>query len=124
MNIVPVTKRIPRLAFLGMVVVVISIAVLSLLPGSDLPAQKLNDKINHFIAYGVLAFLAVLGRYRMSVFKVVLLTIAYGLLLEALQGIMPYGRMASWLDAIANTGGVIVGLSAALIFEKVAKKVA
>lgn len=115
MNVDSVTKHLPRLALIGMVLVTISIAVLSLLPGSDLPAPKLNDKLNHFIAYGVLAFLAVLARHHMSVLKVVLLAIIYGLALEALQGVMPYGRMASWLDALANTGGVLIGAVCALL---------
>ncbi|MFM8244052.1 MAG: VanZ family protein [Crocinitomicaceae bacterium] len=34
--------------------------------------------------------------------------IAYGILLEFLQGLMP-GRVPSILDAIANTTGVVLG---------------
>jgi VanZ family protein len=37
-----------------------------------------------------------------------LICICYGLSLEYLQGFVP-GRVPSWLDALANTGGVLTG---------------
>ena len=115
MNVDSVIKRLPRLALIATVWVAIAIAILSLLPGSDLPAQKLNDKVNHFIAYGVLTFLAVLGRHSISILKIAVLAIGYGLLLEVLQGVMPFGRTASGLDAIANTGGVLIGTACGVL---------
>lgn len=99
----------PKLALAGAVLCTLVIAVLSLLPGGDLPKQNLNDKLNHFIAYGVLMVLVTLARGRMALIGAMALIIVYGLGLEALQGVMPYGRSASWLDALANTGGVLIG---------------
>ena len=93
-----------------------AIGVLSLLPGTDLPTQNLNDKLNHFIAYSILSFGAVVGRHSMALVWVVALVIGYGLVLEILQGVMPFGRSASWLDALANTGGVVIGTLGALAF--------
>lgn len=115
MNVDSVIKRLPGLALIAMVLVTIAIAILSLLPGSDLPAQNLNDKVNHFIAYGVLTFLAVLGRHRISILKIAVLAIGYGLMLEILQGAMPFGRTASGLDAIANIGGVLIGTACGVL---------
>lgn len=115
MNVDSVIKRLPGLALIATVLVAITIAILSLLPGSDLPAQNLNDKVNHFIAYGVLTFLAVLGRHHISILKIAVLAIGYGLALEILQGVMPFGRTASELDAIANTGGVLIGLACGVL---------
>jgi len=109
MNWTQILQVLPKLALLGTVLAGILIGVLSLLPGSDLPAHTLNDKLNHFIAYGVLSFGAVVGRHRLAVLWVIVLVIGFGLALEVLQGIMPFGRSASWLDALANTGGVFIG---------------
>ena len=100
---------VPKLALLGAVICAVVIAVLSLLPGSDLPAPNMNDKLNHFIAYGVLMALATLGRGQVRLFGLMGGVILYGLVLEGLQGMMPYGRSASWIDALANTGGVVIG---------------
>ena len=100
----------PRLALVAAIVCAVAIAFLSLLPGEDLPSQNLNDKLNHFIAYGVLTCLAVVGRGSRSFLWVAALAIGYGALLEVLQGIMPYGRSASSLDALANAGGVVIGV--------------
>ena len=58
MNISKLKKALPKLALVATFIVIIAIGILSLLPGSDLPSQNLNDKLNHFIAYGVLSFLA------------------------------------------------------------------
>jgi VanZ family protein len=100
---------VPKLALAGAVICAVVIAVLSLLPGNDLPTENLNDKLNHFIAYGVLMALVILARGQMALIGAMALTSVYGLALEGLQGIMPYGRSASWLDALANAGGVLIG---------------
>ena len=109
MSLMKMVNWVPKLALAGAIICAFVIAVLSLVPGDDLPAQKLNDKLNHFIAYGVLMGLVTLGRGRLRLIWAMALVIGYGLALEAVQGIMPYGRSASWLDALANTGGVLIG---------------
>lgn len=115
MNWTQIFKALPKLALLGTGLAGILIGILSLLPGSELPAQSFNDKLNHFIAYGVLSFGAVVGRHRLALVWVIGLVIGYGLALEVLQGIMPFGRSASWLDAFANTGGVLIGSVCGLV---------
>lgn len=113
---------VPRLAFTGAVLVAVAIAILSLLPGSNISTQNLNDKLNHFIAYSVLSALAVLSRVRWPVLAVVVAIILFGFGLEALQGLMPYGRSASWLDGLANTSGALFGAMAVLAIQQISSK--
>ena len=118
-----VINLMPRLAFATAIVCAAAIAFLSLLPGDELPSQNLNDKLNHFIAYGVLTGLGVVGRGSRSLLLVTVLAIGYGVLLEVLQGLMPYGRSASTLDALANTGGVFIGVVLGLCGQAVLRRV-
>ncbi|MEO9970914.1 MAG: VanZ family protein [Hyphomonadaceae bacterium] len=124
MKLDKIVDMVPRLALIGACACALVIAFLSLLPGDDLPSQNLNDKLNHFIAYGVLMGLAVLGRGARSLLWTGLLVAGYGLLLEGLQGVMPFGRSASLLDAIANTGGVLIGTLAGLCAQAVIRRLA
>ena len=112
-------KAIPKLALWAAIIVFFAIAFLSLTPSYELPGPRLSDKIHHLIAYGVLAATAIVGRHRRSVLTVLAAVIAYGFLLEALQGLMGLGRSASWLDGIANMVGALLGVLVALAFEKV-----
>ena len=78
------------------------------------------DKISHFSFYAVGMLLGGLwarARYRahtgptrpLAVLFFSLL--AYGLLIEGLQAMLPTGRIAEWADALANTLGLITGLA-------------
>ena len=112
-------KAIPKLALWAAIIVFFAIAFLSLTPSYELPGPRLGDKIHHLIAYGVLTATAIMGRHHHSVLTVLAAVIAYGFLLEALQGLMGLGRSASWLDGIANMVGALLGVLVALAFEKV-----
>ena len=112
-------KAIPKLALWAAIIVFFAIAFLSLTPSYELPGPRLSDKIHHLIAYGVLTATAIMGRHHRSVLTVLAAVIAYGFLLEALQGLMGLGRSASWLDGIANMVGALLGVLVALAFEKV-----
>lgn len=122
MNLERLIIYLPQLALLGTMFCVVVIGVLSLLPGSDLPAQDFDDKLGHFIAYGALSGLAVLGRHHVPMVGVIVMVIGYGLLLEVLQGIMPFGRTASWLDALANITGTALGCWGAVLVSKYLKR--
>lgn len=66
------------------------------------------DKLLHFTAYFGLAVLAALSlKTRSSLFCAVLGLIAFGGVLEILQGLT--GRDADWLDEGANTLGAFLG---------------
>ena len=86
----------------------------SLLPGKDLPALPVSDKLEHFAAYAVLSAGAVqLFARRLSWGFVCVLLVLMGIGLEFLQAKMALGRMLDRQDALANTLGVLVGLATA-----------
>jgi VanZ family protein len=101
---------LPALAWTGI------ITVLTLLPGKDLPEVSIVnfDKMAHLGVFGLLAFLYLrwqaLGQgLNTSVKTIILSTIAYGGLIEILQGTFYTDRHADVIDFIANTAGVILG---------------
>lgn len=89
-----------------------AVVVGSLVPGKDLPAVPVSDKLEHFAAYAVLAAGAVqLFARRLSWAFVCLLLVLMGIGLEYLQAQMGLGRMLDRNDALANTIGVLIGLA-------------
>ena len=72
---------------------------------------QLNDKVGHFIGYGVLSlntFLVFGFRTRLQTTLILLFLIGWGVLMEGLQGFVP-GREVSGLDILANSIGVAIG---------------
>ena len=80
------------------------VAVLSLLPGNDLPAVGISDKFEHIIAYAVLALLGGLAIPGATVLLAVGLS-ALGVAMEICQMVVP-GRSAEIGDAVADAIGV------------------
>ncbi len=90
----------------------------SLLPGSSLPIRELNyyhvnDKVLHFLAYGVLAFLPALHERRPALVGLVAAVVLIGVLLEFGQRWSP-GRTFDLADMAANACGALCGLVLAL----------
>jgi VanZ family protein len=80
---------------------------------------QLNDKVGHFIGYGVLSlntFLVFGFRSKLQTTLILFLLIGIGFLMEWLQGFVP-GREVSGLDIIANSIGVAIGTT--LYFARV-----
>jgi VanZ family protein len=94
-----------KLAFVGATLMV---AVLSLLPGNDLPAVGISDKFEHIIAYAVLALLGGLAIPGATVLLAVGLS-ALGVAMEICQMVVP-GRSAEIGDAVADAIGVCLSL--------------
>ena len=89
--------------------VLIGIGVLSLMPPTSAIELGEHDKWNHFIAYLILTLNWCFIKNKRNFFFLGLVFCAcYGLSLEYFQGFVP-GRVPSWLDALANTGGVVTG---------------
>jgi VanZ family protein len=86
----------------------------SLQPNFGPPMPHNFDKLEHLSAYLVLSvwFTGLVARERYWV--VVCGLLALGLSIEVLQGVMNVGRSAEALDMLANTVGVVVGLTIAL----------
>lgn len=85
----------------------------SLVPPDDLPdAPEGADKIEHFLAYALLAAGAVqLFARRLSLFSACVALALLGVGLEQLQDGMALGRAMDPRDALANTLGVLAGLA-------------
>jgi VanZ family protein len=89
--------------------------VASLVPGQKLPQTGVSDKFEHTVAYALLT-LWFAGIYpRGSYLRVGIGMFALGVALEFAQGAMPFGRQTDPRDVVANSLGVAVGLTIALI---------
>ena len=107
-------RRIGRAVFIVGIVV---LAVLLLTPGDYLPKVDLWDKLEHGLAFGVLAFTgAVAFPGRSSLLRLGFGLPCLGALFEILQIFVP-GREAAVGDALANTIGVAIGLTPFVIIQ-------
>lgn len=102
--------RYPRFWMLGGLGMALIITFLSLMPNEQLPDPGVSDKVSHILAYVALAlwFGGILGRR--SYLRIVLVLMAYGVLIELLQGWMGWGRHAELLDLCADAAGIAAGL--------------
>ena len=86
---------------------VVATLLLSLLPPVLDESGGHSDKIAHLAGYAVLMFwwaqLIVQRRWRLAVAAVV-----FGISIELLQGLTP-NRQPDLLDALANSGGILLG---------------
>ncbi len=90
-------------------IVLVAVIALSLLPQETLPETDTWDKLNHALAYGVLAVLGGLGfKGWRSLLMVGLGLVALGAGLELVQSVTP-DRDGSVTDAAANVVGVAIG---------------
>jgi VanZ family protein len=88
-------------------IILITITALSLWPLSTLPSVPGTDKTHHIIAYMILMFPIVLGRPNKWLLAATLL-ISYSGIIELIQ---PYvNRHAEWMDLLANTIGILLGV--------------
>jgi VanZ family protein len=84
------------------------VAVLSLTPAA--PSIGGSDKLGHFLAYATLSLaFSLIIRQRKSLWRILFGLIAFGILMEYLQGLTGY-RYADPEDALANSIGVVFGL--------------
>lgn len=87
----------------------------SLIPMPHLPTPEGSDKFEHFFAYAALAAGAVqLFARRLSLLSACVTLALLGIGIEYAQGAMGLGRTMDPRDALANTLGVLAGLSTLL----------
>ncbi len=111
-------QKIARGAF---AIAVIAIVAASLLPAEELPSLDIWDKLEHVLAYSLLAVLGALawaGRARATAVLGISL-VAMGIVLELLQSLVP-GRYTDPADALANLIGTLAGLSATAALGRIA----
>jgi VanZ family protein len=91
--------------------------ILSIVNANEIPRFKdlssLSDKLFHFLLYFYLAYLALLCRFIVDNYLVVLKIFIFGLFIEIIHFFHPY-RFFEYLDLLANLIGVTIAL---LIFE-------
>jgi VanZ family protein len=98
---------------IGWVMIVFAI-VASLAPSHKLPVTGVSDKLEHALAYTVLAvwFAGIYPRSRYVIIAISLFVM--GLLIEWAQGAMNLGRQSDFRDLIANSLGIAFGFALAL----------
>ena len=93
---------------------------------------SIGDKILHACAYFVLFLVWKFSfflkdknnsAYKTTIFKISVLCIAFGMLIEVLQGALTSYRQPDWLDVIANSTGVLIASILFLTLERPLKKV-
>jgi VanZ family protein len=78
---------------------------LCLAPSEALPKERIWDKAEHSLAWGVLAgtgFILFLRHPRM----IAAFSLLLGVVVEILQGALPIGRHGDWRDLVADSIGV------------------
>jgi VanZ family protein len=111
-------KRKVWLVYIPLTIYWIILFIATSLPLQRLPSVGFNDKINHFLAYFILAVFVNLTliyqrKSRFLFKKAPLVTIIIGLLygaIDELHQILVPGRFAETLDWIADGLGTIVGV--------------
>ena len=109
----------------------ILIFILTSIPGNVMPKIfEFSDKIKHFGAYSVLAFLLNFALYTQNRYPVVkkysyfftfLITLFYGLFDEVHQIFIP-GRFFDWYDLLADAIGSLIGILVSLYIISINKK--
>ncbi|MCB1763626.1 MAG: VanZ family protein [Gammaproteobacteria bacterium] len=98
-----------------------TIGYLSLVPQTRLPVSPVNDKVEHFAAYLLLAFLALLARRSVREKLLVLLVILlFGAAIEFVQP--SFNRQLEVADMAANTGGALSGYALLLCVNPIIRK--
>lgn len=90
---------------------VLGVIVVCLIPPPPLALPQNSDKVEHFLAYFLLASSAVqLFATRRALCVVALGLVVMGVGIEWLQGALTETRMADPMDALANSIGVLAGM--------------
>ena len=78
------------------------------------------DKLIHLTMYFILILLWGINliSFKFSLIKILFLTIIFGLIIETLQYLLPFGRYFDLGDIIANSVGAIIGIIILLFYKK------
>jgi VanZ family protein len=94
--------------------IAVAITITSLVPARDLPALGISDKLEHVIAYLLLAFSFASVIPWIDHPYLMLALLAFGGGLEIAQGLMGLGREMDLMDFLADAAGIVVGNALAL----------
>lgn len=100
----------------------VAVTILCLLPAEDLPAVPLWDKLEHLLAYALLAASGCIAYPRRRArLWIALFLLMLGAVIEFTQGFVP-GRDASAPDMLANAVGVLIGIAVAAPFSALMRR--
>lgn len=85
-------------------------AYLALRPPTQFLPASLGDKLQHALSYVAMGLWFGALFQRRYLLRVAVGLFAFGLLIEVLQGAMPFGRAAEWGDVAANSSGILVAM--------------
>jgi len=102
--------RYRRLWLLSGLAIALCIAAVCLVPSRNLPTVNVSDKIEHALAFALLAFWFGSIVVRHDFLWLALSLLAFGALIELIQGWMGWGREADLLDLRADAIGIILGM--------------
>lgn len=99
--------KLARIWYLLGGLMLLLVGIVSLIPAPD---TGVNDKFSHLVTYFFLGgWFSLLATNRVNLGWTVIGLVAYGIVLELLQGMTAY-RYAEWGDVLANTGGTMLGI--------------
>ncbi|MFY0182946.1 VanZ family protein [Stenotrophomonas sp. PUT21] len=94
---------------------VLGTIVVCLIPPPPIPLPDNSDKIEHFLAYFLLASSAVqIYQRRAALVWAAVGLVGLGIGIEFAQGALTVNRMADPMDALANSVGVLAGMAIAV----------
>jgi len=103
----PPGLKLAKIWYLLGALMLLIVGTVSLVPAPDI---GVSDKLSHLVTYFFLAgWFSLLATNRASLGWTVIGLVAYGILLELLQGMTVY-RYAEWGDVLANTSGTMMGI--------------
>ena len=106
-GISPPTLKLIKLWYLLGGFLLLMVGIVSLMP---VPDVGVNDKFSHLVTYFFLGgWFGLLAANRAILGWTIIGLIAYGILLELLQGMTVY-RYAEWGDVLANASGTMAGI--------------
>jgi VanZ family protein len=107
----------PFVFFAGLVLT----TVLLLIPSYKIPkAFDFYDKAQHVLVFVTLTVAGMLA-FPKHIKTLVFGLVCYGGLMEVLQSLLTTTRHGEWLDWLADSVGILAGLGAYLLSEKLAK---
>ena len=114
-------NKIQKILRVFLVLEFLGIVYLSLKSPNGGVNVQLNDKVGHFIGYGVLSlntFLVFGLKPQIKGILLIMGLVGMGAILEGLQGFVP-GREVSGLDIVANSIGVAIGTALYFAWKRV-----
>lgn len=99
--------------------VLAAVTLIALFPSGDPPSStfRWGDKIEHFMAFGVLTSLFGIF-WTLPRSRLVVLLFFYGLGIELVQLFIP-SRVASTLDLLADVAGILFGLAFLFLLHRI-----